>query len=143
MYYYDCYFVLGDIIWFNLQVLSAASAAGVSVAFGAPIGGVLFSLEEVSYHELLPFEFYGNIWSLKSLFLLFVILITWSYFKFWKGYGMANLFAHLKCCWSDMSSKPIPLFPWARNFTLIANTEGCMADLHLGQVSSLIKLSKQ
>ncbi|ORY49381.1 hypothetical protein BCR33DRAFT_847377 [Rhizoclosmatium globosum] len=32
------------------EILSAATAAGVSVAFAAPIGGVLFSLEEVSYY---------------------------------------------------------------------------------------------
>jgi len=30
------------------ELLSAAAAAGVSVAFGSPLGGVLFSLEEVS-----------------------------------------------------------------------------------------------
>ncbi|KAJ2845378.1 hypothetical protein IWW36_004803, partial [Coemansia brasiliensis] len=32
------------------ELLSAASAAGISVALGAPIAGVLFSLEQVSYY---------------------------------------------------------------------------------------------
>ena len=32
------------------ELLSAGASGGLSVAFGAPIGGVLFSLEEVSYY---------------------------------------------------------------------------------------------
>lgn len=31
------------------EIISSACAAGVAVAFGSPLGGVLFSLEEVSY----------------------------------------------------------------------------------------------
>ncbi|KAK9465509.1 chloride channel [Lipomyces arxii] len=32
------------------EILSAATSAGVAVAFGSPLGGVLFALEEVSYY---------------------------------------------------------------------------------------------
>lgn len=32
------------------EVLSAAAASGISAAFGSPIGGVLFSLEQLSYY---------------------------------------------------------------------------------------------
>lgn len=32
------------------EILTASSAAGVAVAFGSPIGGVLFALEEMTTH---------------------------------------------------------------------------------------------
>ena len=38
------------------EILTASSAAGVAVAFGAPIGGVLFSIEVGGY--ALEFAFY-------------------------------------------------------------------------------------
>ena len=59
------------------EVLSAAAASGVGVAFGAPIGGVLFSLEEVSYY-----------FPAKTLFRTFFCCITAALsLKFLNPYG--------------------------------------------------------
>lgn len=52
------------------ELLSAASAVGVSVAFGAPLGGVLFSLEEVSSYfppKTLWKSFFGAVIGALSL----------------------------------------------------------------------------
>ncbi|ORX84354.1 hypothetical protein K493DRAFT_239296 [Basidiobolus meristosporus CBS 931.73] len=51
------------------EILSASSAAGVAVAFGAPIGGVLFSLEEVSYY-------FPNKTMIRSFFCAFTAAMT-------------------------------------------------------------------
>ncbi|XP_047126233.1 H(+)/Cl(-) exchange transporter 5 isoform X1 [Hydra vulgaris] len=54
------------------EVLSAAAAAGVSVAFGAPVGGVLFSLEEVSYYFPLK-----TLW--RTFFCAMIAALTFGY----------------------------------------------------------------
>jgi chloride channel 3/4/5 len=59
------------------EILSAAAAAGVAVAFGAPIGGVLFCLEEVAYF-----------FPAKTLFRTFFCCITAALtLKFLNPYG--------------------------------------------------------
>ncbi|KAI4250457.1 MAG: hypothetical protein L6R40_000055 [Gallowayella cf. fulva] len=63
------------------EVLSAAAASGVGVAFGAPIGGVLFSLEEVSYY-----------FPPKTLFRTFFCCIVASLsLKFLNPYGTGKI----------------------------------------------------
>ncbi|KAJ5626919.1 Cystathionine beta-synthase core [Penicillium herquei] len=63
------------------EVLSAAAASGVAVAFGAPIGGVLFSLEEVSYYS-----------SSKTLFRTFFCCIAAALsLKFLNPYGTGKI----------------------------------------------------
>ncbi|ESZ92658.1 voltage-gated chloride channel-like protein [Sclerotinia borealis F-4128] len=63
------------------EVLSAAAAAGVAVAFGAPIGGVLFSLEEVAYF-----------FPAKTLFRTFFCCITAALtLKFLNPYGTSKV----------------------------------------------------
>ncbi|TPX48019.1 hypothetical protein SeLEV6574_g02309 [Synchytrium endobioticum] len=51
------------------EILSSSAAAGVAVAFGSPIGGVLFSLEEVSYY--FPSK---TLW--KALFCALIATVT-------------------------------------------------------------------
>jgi chloride channel 3/4/5 len=59
------------------EILSASAASGVAVAFGAPISGVLFSLEEVSYY-----------FPSKTLFRTFFCCITAALsLKFLNPYG--------------------------------------------------------
>lgn len=63
------------------EVLSAAAAAGVAVAFGAPLGGVLFGLEEVAYF-----------FPAKTLFRTFFACITAALtLKFMDPYGTGKI----------------------------------------------------
>ena len=63
------------------EVLSASAASGVAVAFGAPIGGVLFSLEEVSYY-----------FPPKTLFRTFFCCIAAALsLKFFNPYGTSKI----------------------------------------------------
>ncbi|KAI5779100.1 chloride channel [Geopyxis carbonaria] len=54
------------------EVLSAAASAGISVAFGSPIGGVLFSLEQLSYY-------FGDKTMWKSFVCAMVAAVTLQY----------------------------------------------------------------
>lgn len=63
------------------EILSASAASGVAVAFGAPIGGVLFSLEEVSYY-----------FPAKTLFRTFFCCIVAALsLKFLNPYGTSKI----------------------------------------------------
>ncbi|KAB8349759.1 hypothetical protein FH972_023773 [Carpinus fangiana] len=77
------------------EMLSAGAAAGVAVAFGAPISGVLFSLEEVSYYfpsKTLFRTFFGSIVAAVMLKLLNpygtskIVLFQVHYTKDWHAF---------------------------------------------------------
>ncbi|KAJ3319691.1 glycerol ethanol, ferric requiring protein [Boothiomyces sp. JEL0866] len=60
------------------EILSASAAAGVAVAFGAPIGGVLFSLEELS-------SFFPSKTMLRSYFSALVACVTLQFVDPYRG----------------------------------------------------------
>lgn len=81
------------------QILSAASSAGVALAFGSPLGGVLFSLEEVSYY-FLPHQLFRIFFCamMSALFLKFlnpyktgkIVLFEVSYDQDWHAWELVN-----------------------------------------------------
>lgn len=63
------------------EVLSASAAAGVAVAFGSPLGGILFSHEEVSYY-------FPNKTLFRTFFCTIVAALT---LKFLNPYGNSHI----------------------------------------------------
>lgn len=66
--------------FFKKQILSASALAGVALAFGSPLGGVMFILEEINNH--LPSH---------HLFQIFICaIISTLFLKFLNPYGTGN-----------------------------------------------------
>lgn len=63
--------------FFEKQILSASASAGVALAFGSPLGGVLFILEEINNH--LP--------SNQLFQIFFCAIISTLFLKFLNPYG--------------------------------------------------------
>lgn len=62
------------------QILSAAALSGVALAFGSPLGGVLFILEEIN-HSLPSFQLFQ---------IFFCAIISTLFLKFLDPYGTGN-----------------------------------------------------
>ncbi|KNC50952.1 chloride channel protein 2 [Thecamonas trahens ATCC 50062] len=113
----------------RLQLYSAAIAVGVTATFGAPIGGVLFSVEVTSDYyrvSLLPWAFISSVtgvffvWSLGNIPVLDV-------------YPNLNLFS--------TEAKPIP-YSWIEfvGFTLIGIVAGVIGALFVYVAGKLVRL---
>lgn len=82
------------------QILSASASSGVALAFGSPLGGVLFILEEINHY--LPSN---------QLFLIFFCAIMSTLFlKFLNPYGTGNTVLFELNYTSDWHAAELPLF---------------------------------
>ncbi|KAH8860859.1 H(+)/Cl(-) exchange transporter 5 [Schistosoma japonicum] len=84
------------------EILSASAAAGVAVAFGAPIGGVLFSLEEASYY-----------FPMKTMFRsFFCAMVSANVLRILNPYGSDNMimfYVDYQAQWHVMELIPFAL----------------------------------
>lgn len=101
------------------EILSAAAAVGVSVAFGAPIGGVLFSLEEVEKSDF--FYFWDFIFLCDILYLVlienkFCVLMLNIFILGIILFSFKNFVAIVFCCFSSCLCNTIYKSIWKRTF---------------------------
>ena len=109
------------------EILSAACAAGVSVAFGAPIGGVLFSLEEVSYYFPLK-----TLW--RSFYCALVAAVT---LRLLDPFGTGRLVKFQVT--SESRWNPVELVP----FALLGSLGGLYGALFIRLARKMSLLTKQ
>ncbi|CAG8546478.1 15064_t:CDS:10 [Funneliformis mosseae] len=118
-------------------IISAAAAAGVSVAFAAPIGGVLFSLEEVSYYfpsKTLSRSFFCAIVAAVSLKLINpfgtgkIVMFQVSYDKDWHTFEIVSflilgilggLFGALLCKLIILYTKYVRNRSWLKKWPVV------------------------
>jgi len=121
------------------EILSASAAAGVSVAFAAPIGGVLFSLEEVSYYfpsKTLCRSFFCAIVAAVTLKLIDpyntgkIVMFQVSYNKDWHVFEIINflilgvlggLFGASLCKLIFLYTKYIRNRTWLKQWPVVEN----------------------
>ncbi|KAJ3064609.1 hypothetical protein HDU98_012012 [Podochytrium sp. JEL0797] len=148
------------------EILSAASAAGVAVAFAAPIGGVLFSLEEVSYYfpmKTMWRSFFCSLMAAMSLKVLNpygsgkLVRFQVGYLRDWKDFELVPfallgilggiygaLFIRISNAWADLrKSRYYPLHPVAEVvgmafLTAIVNQHSPLFRLSLSEVKEVL-----